>query len=359
MTRNPWAWVTEERLTYVLKLLLVIVLALYLGGLAMDFLAHIGGLVYIFAGAIFVAYLIYPLVQRLRRRMPLGLALGLVYLGLIAVLALAGSLLIPRIVSDAGSIVRNYPQAVASINAMVNDPTNPLLSRLPSSVRDDLVALPNVAVEWLRVHGLQAANHALGIVLGAFAAVATFVIIPLLAAYILLDIDRWRAGMLRVLPHDRWSGAQRVMGDVDRVIGGFIRGQLIVAACVGVLLTVALLVLHVPYAFLLGVIAAIGDLVPYVGAVLTFIPAVLIALVDNGWQSAALVAAVFVGMYQLEGHLIAPMVVGSQVKLSPLMVMSAVLIGAELGGLFGMLVAVPIAGVLRVILLRLTNQEAP
>jgi len=123
------------------------------------------------------------------------------------------------------------------------------------------------------------------------------------------------------------------------------------------MLTIALLILRVPYAFLLGLIAAIGDLVPYVGAVLTFIPAVAIALINNGWLNGVIVAAVFIGIYELEGHVIAPAIVSRQVKLTPLMVLLAVLIGAELGGIVGMLVAVPIAGVLRVLIVRAVDRS--
>ena len=357
--RNPWGWLTEERLTFGLKVLLVIVLVLYLASYAIAFLQQIFGLIYIAVGAIFLAYLVYPAVHRLRARMPLGGAIAIVYLSLLAVIALLLYLIVPGVFNDAKEISANAPQLIASYQTAIANPNDPLLSRLPDAVRSELVKAPSFIIHWLQTHGQEAASHALTIVLGAFTIIATFVIIPLLSIYLLLDLDRMRLGMLKVLPRDRWGAALNVVGEIDGVIGGFIRGQLIVAATVGALLTIALLVMHVPYAFLLGVLAAVGDLVPYVGAVLTFIPAVGIAAMHNGWGNAAVVAAIFVGIYQLEGHVISPMIVSSQVKLSPFVVLVAILIGAELGGIFGMLVAVPIAGALRVILLHLTNQEAP
>jgi predicted PurR-regulated permease PerM len=356
--RNPWGWLTEERLTYGLKVLLVLVLAVYLAGYAIAFLERIFGLLYIIVGAIFLAYLVYPAVHRLRARMPLGLAIAVVYLTLFAAFAFLVYLIVPGIVDDAKQISTNAPQLIASYQNAVANPNDPFISRLPDVVRNELIKAPSFLLHWLSSHGQEAASHAFTIVLGAFALVATFVIIPLLSIYLLADLDRLRIGMLKTLPRDRWGAALTVVGEIDAVIGGFIRGQLIVAVTVGVLLTIALLVLHVPYAFLLGALAALGDLVPYVGAVLTFIPAVGIAAMNNGWGNAAIVAAIFVAIYQLEGHVISPMIVSSQVKLSPFVVLLAILIGAELGGIFGMLVAVPVAGALRVILLHLTNQEA-
>ncbi len=357
--RGPWGWVTEARLTYALKLLLVIVLALYLGGIAIAFLERIAAVVYIGVGAVFFAYLIAPIVSRLERRMPLVAAILVVYAALAFVVALVGWLVIPRIASDASDLVRNWPQLYAALSAYLSDPNNPLLSRLPDTLRADVLRIPVTIAEWLHAHGFETVGRVMNFALGAFAAVATFVIIPLFAAYLLLDMARLRGALLRLLPDDRRASVLEFIGDVDRIFGGFIRGQLLVALCVGVMLTIALLVMHVKYAFLLGLMAAVGDLIPYVGAILTFIPAVMVALANNGWVNALIVAGLFVGIYEIEGHLIAPTVVGSQVRLSPLMVLLAILIGAELGGVLGMLVAVPIAGILRVIVLRATKQGSP
>ncbi len=356
--RNPWGWLTEARLTYALKLLVVIALLLYLGNIALLFIDHVGGLLYIVVGAIFLAYLVYPAVHRLRARMPLGLALAVVYLSLVVLVAVGLYFFVPRIADDMKAIAQHGPQFADAYRSYLLNPRDPILSRLPDSIREEMLKFPQFAVDWLRTHGLEATSHLFTILLGAFSIIATFVIIPLLSIYLLADLDRLLAGFYRIVPRERWAAASSLIGDIDRVIGGFVRGQLLVAATVGILLTIALLFLHVPYAFLLGVLAAIGDLVPYVGAVLTFIPAVGIAFVNNGWGNALVVAAVFIGIYQLEGHFISPVIVSRQVKLSPLIVLLAVLAGAELGGIFGMLIAVPIAGALRVILLHLTNQEA-
>ncbi len=356
--KNPWSWVTEARVTYALKILLLVVVALYLGGIVVAFLVRISTVVYILIGAVFFAYLIYPFVERLHRRMPIWLALAVVYIGLLLVIAGAGWLVIPGLMNDIGNLAHNYPKISANIQSLVNNPNDPLLARLPEPVRVQAIKLPEEIVAWAQIHGVEAAGHALSIFVGTIAAVATFIIIPLLAAYLLVDVQRLRSSVLEMIPASRWGTALAILGDVDGVIGGFIRGQLIVAACVGVLLTIALLILHVPYAFLLGLLAAVGDLVPYVGAVVTFVPAVLVALVSNGLINAAIVAVAFVAIYELEGHVISPTIVSSQVKLTPLMVMVAVLIGAELGGILGMLVAVPVAGVIRVLVVRMLRNRA-
>ena len=114
------------------------------------------------------------------------------------------------------------------------------------------------------------------------------------------------------------------------------------------------------YAVLIGVAAGIFDVIPYVGALVGFLPSVTLAFVNDGWQHALVVTVVFVAIFQLEGHFIAPKIVSDSVGLSPLMVIVAILIGGELLGVLGMFVAVPIAGVLRVALLHaLPRARAP
>ncbi|MBV8374535.1 MAG: AI-2E family transporter [Candidatus Eremiobacteraeota bacterium] len=212
--------------------------------------------------------------------------------------------------------------------------------------------MPIQMADWIKMRGLQAFGQIFTVLAGTVAIVALFVIVPMTTAYLLLDLDHLKAILASVVPADRWRATTELLADVDGVIGGFIRGQLLVAVTVGILITIAMVLLRVPYPYLWGLLAVVGDLVPYVGAVVAAIPAIVSALLTNGWLNALLVTAAFVLIYEVEGHFLAPNIVGKQVKLSAFAVIVALLIGAELGGIFGMLVAVPIAGVLRVVTAR-------
>src|SRR5579863_1310430 len=98
--RNPWRWLTESRVTYALKVLMVLVLAFYAGSFVLEILARIRGVVYIVIAAVFFAYIIYPAVQRLRRSMPLVLAIVVVYAGILVALVLFAFFIIPHIMDD-------------------------------------------------------------------------------------------------------------------------------------------------------------------------------------------------------------------------------------------------------------------
>lgn len=346
--RSPWAWLDESRLTFAVKLLIALVLLLFLGGAVASFLERIRAVVYILIGSIFFAYLIYPAVERLGRKMPRAIAILVVYACIAIVLVLAGWFIVPPIAGDVAQLIAHSPEAAAQISTVVNDPQNPLVAHLPPWMRAELAQAPDQVLQWVKLHGLETFGHALGAIVGTVAAIATFVIVPLMAAYLLLDIDNIRNGFRKLFPANRADGALRILGELDDVVGSFIRGQLLVALTVGVLITIGLLILHVKYAFLLGLLAAFGDLIPYVGAVLAFVPSFLIAFISNGWVNAVIVGVVFLVIFEGEGHFIAPNILGRNVKLSPLVVLLALLVGGELAGIFGMLIAVPVAGMLRV-----------
>jgi predicted PurR-regulated permease PerM len=349
---NPWRWVTEARVTYALKLLMVVVLAFYAGQFVLEILVRIRAVVYILIGAVFLAYLIYPAVQRLRRRMPLVLAIVVVYSGILIGLGLVAVFIVPHVMEDVALLVRHYPDVIARMHSLLYDPNDPWAARMPSWMRDELANAPAQMGEWLRLRGLQAFGQVIIVLAGTVAVIAVFIVVPMVTAYLLLDLDRLKASLAAVVPAERWRATVGLLAEVDAVIGGFIRGQLLVALFVGVLITVALMLLRVPYPYLFGLLAALGDLIPYVGAVLAFVPAFLSSIMTNGWVNALLVTVAFVTIFEIEGHLIAPNVVGSQVRLSAFVVIVALLIGGELAGLFGMLVAVPVAGVVRVVAVR-------
>ncbi|MBV9718901.1 MAG: AI-2E family transporter [Candidatus Eremiobacteraeota bacterium] len=350
--RNPWRWLTDRRVTYALKILMVLVLAFYVGAFVIEILTRIRGVVYILVGAVFLAYVIYPAVHRLARRMPLVLAIALVYLAMIAALVILALFIVPHVMEDSQLVIRRYPDLVNRLHSIVYNPKDPLTSHLPSWLQDQIAGLPDAVTTWLKIRGLQAFGQFATVLAGTVAVLAVFVVVPVVTAYLLLDLDHMKRSLASIVPEDRWRATLELFSDIDGVIGGFIRGQLLVAATVAIMITIAMMLLHVPYPYLFGLLAGIGDLIPYVGAVAAFFPAFFSAVITNGWINAGLVTVAFVAIYEMEGHFIAPNVVGKQVKLSAFIVLVALLIGAEVAGLFGMLIAVPVAGVVRVVATR-------
>lgn len=348
---KSYAWLTDERLTFVLKMLLAAVLALYLFGYLWQFLARLGSITFVLVGAIFFAYIIYPVVRWLNRKLPLVVAILIVYAIIIGLLVLGVYFLIPAVVTDAMEIGHVLPLIDQRLRDFVQDPRNPLIYRAPVWMKSTLVNFPDQMVAYVRMHGAQTASHTLSFLLGTFALFATFIVVPVLGAYLLLDSENLKRVFIGAIPKARREATLDILSELEQVIGGFIRGQVLVGVTVGIMITGVLFILHVPYALLIGLVAAVGDLIPYVGAFLAWLPALLLAAINNGMGSALLVTVAFVVIFQIEGHFIAPNIVSRSLSLSPLAVLLAILIGGELGGILGMFVAVPIAGMLRVLML--------
>jgi predicted PurR-regulated permease PerM len=349
----------ERRLTVWLKLLLTIALAAFVFSGVLDFLGRIRSVTVILIGAVFFTYVIYPVVRRLHARMPLGAAIAVVYAVLALLVIFGMAVVVPALADDVQSLIHAYPTIVHNAQTTLADPSNPLVRKLPEPVRLYLGDLPAKLGELAERYGGEAASRALSILLSTFAVLATVVVIPVISIYLLFEApDLMQAAMNAIPPRARPKAAA-VLHDLDEVLGGFIRGQLLVGATIGTLITLVLLVFKVKYGVLIGVAAGLFDVIPYVGALVAFVPATLIALFNDGWQHALIIALLFVVIFQLEGHFIAPRIVSESVGLSPLLVIVAILIGGELAGIGGMFLAVPIAGLLKVLALHVMPQYPP
>ncbi len=348
-TRRPLS--VEQRVTYALKVLALVSLGGALLWAILMFIGRIPSVAVILVGAVFFTYVIYPAVRRLNAHMPLVAAILLVYLAIAGLVSLGVATIAPALVSDAQSLVKESPTLVRHAQAAVSDPTNPIFAHMPATLRDYLVTLPPELQRKAQGYGGEAASRVLSLLASVVGLLATCIVIPVLALYLLIEAPGLIRDFMRVVPLPAQPKALALMHDLDNVLGGFIRGQLTVGATIGVCITVALLILHVKYAVLIGVMAGLLDVIPYVGAIAGFVPSVTLALANDGWQHALIVALVFAGIFQAEGHFIAPKIVSDSVGLTPLMVIIAILIGGELLGITGMFIAVPIAAVMRVIIL--------
>jgi predicted PurR-regulated permease PerM len=257
--------------------------------------------------------------------------------------------IVPAIARNAHQIVVDAPVLVQNAKAALENPDDPA-SRLPPQIKTIIANIPSETSTVLSRWGGEIASRLLAVMASVFGIVAMFIVVPIVALYILLDRDSMYNGLVSIIPPTQRSKALKTLREISGVISGFARGQLLVAIIVGALITIMLSALHVRYAFLIGAIAGLLEIIPYLGAFVGAVPAVIIALITNGWVNASLVIAGFVVINQLEGHIISPLVVGESVGLSPLIIIVALLAGGELFGLPGLLLAVPVAGIIKVVL---------
>jgi predicted PurR-regulated permease PerM len=349
----------ERRVTYWLKVLALVAVAIYLLVGFLQFLGSVKATAILFVVALFFAYLIYPLVRRLNERLPLVWSILLVYVFIGLVGAAIMQLLIPALASDVQSAVKTLPGLIRHYGELLQDPNNRFVRWLPLDERLYLASLPGQIGSFLQTNALDTASKTLTVLLSTVSVLATVIVVPVLAAYMLLDAENIKENFLGLVPAKNRPKAEAIIADLDHVVGGFIRGQLIDGSILGAMLTVMLTFTHVPYALLIGVVSGALNFIPYAGAVIAFVPAVILAFTNNGPYNALLVAVLIGVIHQIDGNFVAPRVLKENVGLSPFWIVISILAFSEMFGLIGTFLAVPTAAMIRVLRQHLLPKAVP
>ena len=296
--------------------------------------------------AVFLALALNPAVEGLQRRgvKRRGLAVAIAFLGTLAGIVAIGAAFIPTLVDQVNNFVDAVPGYVEDLTAGQG--------KLGFLERDyQIVERVRDAVESSGASGvLGLSGTAVSVTKGVITAVVGTLTITFLTLFMLLEGPRWVERFYSLLPAEaqpRWRAVGR---DIYRTVGGYVSGNLLISLIAGVTSTLVLLGLGVPYAVALGLIVALLDLIPLAGATIAAVLVSTVAFLDD--VRVGVVVLVFFLLYQqLENHVLQPVVYGRTVRLSPLAVLIAVLIGSSLAGVVGALGAIPVAGTLQVILL--------
>jgi predicted PurR-regulated permease PerM len=297
--------------------------------------------------SLFLALALNPFVDFLqshgvKRR---GLATGVAYLVALAAIGGIAAAFIPTLVDQVNNFANKVPD-------YVHDLTHGRGRLGFLETRYHVVEKVRSAVESGGVKKLVGigGGAALTVTKSVLTTIAAVVTIVFMTFFMLLEGHAWMDRIYGLLPDDTQPRWRAVGHDIYRTVGGYVQGNLLISLIAGVASGVVLFALGVPYAVALGLVVALLDLIPLAGATLAAIVVVLVALAANGLTAGIVVAVFFVVYQQLENHVLQPVVYGRTVQLSPLAVLIAVLIGAEVAGVLGALGAIPVAGAIQVIL---------
>jgi predicted PurR-regulated permease PerM len=289
--------------------------------------------------AVFLAAALNPAVVFFERRgLGRGLSAGLISLLAIGALTGLGFLVLPPLVSQVTDFVDAVPDLVEDITA----------GRGPLGFLEEdygIVERIRNAVEEQGAGGIVGlSSPALSIAQSVITAVVGVVTVAFLTFFMLLEGPRTVDRFLGLLPESTGKRWRRVGGDIYRTIGGYVTGNLAISLIAGIISTIVLFAVGSDYAVALGLVVAVLDLIPLAGATIAAILVSLVILVELSWVHAVIVAGYFILYQQLENHVLQPVIYGRTVQLSPLAVLCAVLVGAELAGVLGALAAIPAAG---------------
>lgn len=308
-----------------------------------------------FALALVIAYVLEPVVTYLCR-LGMGRVWAIVTVYALVALAVSGVVffLVPGLLDELSRLADRIPEFTGKLQNWVrNLQSDYARTPLPDTVRqgiDDTIT----AAEDLLLEGISSAGQGVvGMAMGAF----SLLLAPFLAFYMIRDIDFFKKHLVALLPDGsrmEWLGA---IGDLDRVLSGFIRGQLVLAGILGAAVALLVWALGLKFAILMGLIAAVGEFIPYFGPLIAAVPAVGLALIQS--PATAIKLAVFLLLlHQLEQAVLVPRVFKETLDLHPLAVVFALLLGARALGLLGMILAVPAAGIFKLLWRRLVPTPA-
>jgi predicted PurR-regulated permease PerM len=316
----------------VLGIAVLFVLVLLLGYLAWQVLSWI-------LIAILLAAALNPAVEWFEQRgLTRGWAATVVFALALVVLTVIGSLVIPPLVRQVNDFIDAVPDFIDDLTA----------GRGPLGfLQDDYQIVDRIRAAIQRegplgVLGLSA--PVLDIVRSVITVVAGTITVIFLTFFMLLEGPRTLNQLLGMLPESARPRYERVGRDIYRTISGYVSGNLFISVVAGTLATIVLFAVGSEFAIALGLLVAILDLIPLAGATLAAILVSTVVLIETDWIRCLVVIAFFIGYQQFENHVLQPLVYGRTVQLSPLAVLCAVLIGAQLAGILGALLAIPVAG---------------
>ncbi|HEY3884212.1 MAG TPA: AI-2E family transporter [Vicinamibacterales bacterium] len=280
------------------------------------------------------------------RRVPRWFAILTLYLAIAGFVVFAGVLVVPPLVHQAQSLWASLPDMIDRAQQSLID-HGWLHDKL--TLREAVEHAPSGSTATVRSVLDAAANVAGGII--------GIVSIFILTLYILLDAENLRAVFLRLFPRERRPRVAAASGEITVKVSAWLGGQVLMGGVIGVTSAVGLWAIGIPFFYVLALLSGIGELIPVVGPVLSAIPALAVAATISP-QKVIVVLIFFIVQQQIESHVLVPRVMSRQVGVSPVTVLVALLIGFDLLGVLGAILAIPTAAILQVVAMELLENAA-
>lgn len=330
-------------LVYTILLLVVMFLIVLVRPMLMSVYDFLKAVLAPFLVAMIISYTLNPIVNMLHdRKVPRTAAVLLIYAVFLSVSVVILMNVIPMFMNQVEELNEHMPELTMRAQGLVDHFNNNNV--LPEAVRDginrSIGTLEKRIEQWIAnfLNNIDSVVNVLFIVM----------IVPFLAFYMMKDLDVFERAALQYVPRARRKHAVRLLKDIDAALGSYIRGQLIVSVCVGVLAYIGYLIIGMPYPLLMAGFVSLFDIIPYLGPFFGALPALIMATTIS-WKMVLMVIVVNMICQNLESNVISPQVVGKSMKMHPLTIILVLLIGGELAGIVGMILAVPFYAAMKVV----------
>jgi predicted PurR-regulated permease PerM len=300
-------------------------------------------------GATLALILSFP-VRMLNRWLPRGWAIAIAVGSTLLLVILLLVLIVPFIISEVSDIIQDLPELAADAQALTRDVIGEMNER--GWIRQDPEETYNTVESTLLNRGEALLEGALGTALNTLTQSINVLIsafgVFFIATYLLIDMPRFRNVFVNAFSQPYHRDVEHLWRMLGESLSRYLGGLLVSITLQGLLAGIGLALIGVPYAVILGIWMSLTAVLPYIGAFLGAIPAVALAFTLS-WQHALVTALLYVFINQVEANFITPRIQGNAVRVHPLLIFIAVLLGSELGGAFGAIIAVPALAVTRVL----------
>ncbi|TVU52728.1 MAG: AI-2E family transporter [Arthrospira sp. PLM2.Bin9] len=328
------------------------ILILIAGGLTLQTLNYVGELVTILIVAGLIAFILNAPVAKLKRFIPRGVAAALVYLVAATLVVIVALTVVPPVLNQTRQFIAKLPELAESGQQQL------ALFQAWSSERNlpfDVGILQQQLLNKLQGQAQAIATKSLGLVLGTFNWFIDLILIVVLSFYMLLDGDKLWSGLTRII-----SPKIRVVltESLQRNLQKFLSGQFILGLFIALTLAPMFFFLGVPYFLLFAVFIGFMEIIPFIGATLGIgTVTIIVAFLD--WWLALQLLIIAVAVQQVKDNIIAPRIMGNLTGLSPVVILSALLLGGKVSGLLGVILAIPLTGVIKSIIEIILNPQLP
>ncbi len=371
--------------TQIIKILLILAAI----SLVVWFLIAIKGILFPFALAFLIAYLFNPVVNRLEG---LGIGRGWATLIIYLVLALLAVLIMifvaPLLASEIKGLTGNILPALLAatesahadslettrsaasdtVGAALSEYAHELIGKLQTQIESRLPRFMSDLIPGFKAESItdqisqysedifknvgellaQLLGRSVSLVVNLFSLIFFLIIAPVVAFFVLKEAPTAKASFVELVPNRYFEMILNLIYRIDKQIGGYIRGQLTVSITIALLWTTALRIIGLKYYLVIGVAAGVLNLIPYLGPITTASIVIIVSLIQKGIGGFVPAALTFAVIQTLDGVFISPVVVARSVNLHPVVVLFVVLAGSQLLGIIGMILAVPITGIIKV-----------
>jgi predicted PurR-regulated permease PerM len=305
---------------------------------------------------IIIAYMLIPLVKLLRKKMRKIFAVSLTYIIFLSIIFVLLFFIIPLVIEQFKIFIEKIPFYLEGITKFLNNflKNNLILKNLGNITGFNFVPansqeITKYILNNFNLNNINIFQSATTVTKTAFNIFLNFIIGPVLGFYILKDTDIIIKTFIKIIPHNYKYQAVTVISKINNVFGKYVRGQLIISLIVGSLCTIVLLILRVDFAVLLGFIAGLFNLIPFLGPIIGAIPAALTALFISPIK-ALLVILLFIAVQQIDNYFISPNIMKHQVGVHPGVIIFSLIAGGAIFGWFGLLLAVPTIAIIQELL---------